>query len=72
MSQRDLKPELFSGTKIIHMTGITPVLSCCCREMTEEVFALAKQKGTAVSFDPNIRQKPVSYTHLDVYKRQDR
>ena len=57
MSQRDLKPELFSGTKIIHMTGITPVLSCCCREMTEEVFALAKQKGTAVSFDPNIRQK---------------
>lgn len=57
MSQADLKPEFFSGTKIIHMTGITPVLSSSCREMTEEIFALAKKKGIAVSFDPNIRQK---------------
>lgn len=57
MSQVDLKPEFFSGTKIIHMTGITPVLSSSCREMTEEAFALAKKKGIDVSFDPNIRQK---------------
>lgn len=53
----DLTPELFAGVKIVHLSGITPVLSESCQAMTQEAFRLAKQQGAAVSFDPNIRKK---------------
>ena len=53
----DLSPELFSGVKIVHLSGITPVLSDSCRAMTLEAFRLARLQGAAVSFDPNIRRK---------------
>ena len=39
------------------MSGITPVLSESCLAMTKAAFALAKEKGVAISFDPNIRRK---------------
>ena len=43
--------------KVLHMSGITPVLSESCLAMTKAAFALAKEKGVAISFDPNIRRK---------------
>lgn len=53
----DVTPALLDGVKILHMSGITPVLSESCLEMTKAAFALAKEKGVAISFDPNIRRK---------------
>lgn len=53
----DLSRELFQGVEVLHLSGITPVLSDSCREMTLEAVKLAKQAGVMVSFDPNIRRK---------------
>ena len=49
--------ETLDGVKVLHMSGITPVLSESCLAMTKAAFALAKEKGVAISFDPNIRRK---------------
>lgn len=43
--------------KIIHVTGITPVLSDSCKDMVERVQAFARREGILFSFDPNIRKK---------------
>ena len=53
----DVTPALLDGVKVLHMSGITPVLSESCLAMTKAAFALAKEKGVAISFDPNIRRK---------------
>lgn len=53
----DLREDLLDGVKIVHLSGITPVLSDSCREMTLELIRLAERKGVKVSFDPNIRRK---------------
>lgn len=57
MTPEDLQAEMFSDVKIVHMTGITPILSESCRDTTFAAFERAKKAGAAVSFDPNIRQK---------------
>lgn len=48
---------LWSGVRILHMTGITPVLSQECRELTEWLFEEAEKRNILISFDPNIRKK---------------
>ena len=47
----------FSGSKILHVTGIFPALSKETREMTKELIQMAHQNGLMVTFDPN--QRPV-------------
>ena len=49
----DVTPALLDGVKVLHMSGITPVLSESCLAMTKAAFALAKEKGVAISFDPS-------------------
>ena len=53
----DLTEELFADAQVLHLSGITPVLSDSCREMTLEAVRMAKKAGVPVSFDPNIRRK---------------
>lgn len=53
----DLKEEWFDDADIVHLSGITPVLSESCRKMIEKAFELAEKHGKMVSFDPNIRKK---------------
>lgn len=53
----DLSADMYDGVEILHLSGITPVLSDSCREMTLEAVRLAKKAGVMVSFDPNIRRK---------------
>lgn len=43
--------------RILHLTGITPVLSKGCLELTEKAFEMAESLGVMISFDPNIRRK---------------
>ena len=57
LCSEDVTPALLDGVKVLHMSGITPVLSESCLAMTKAAFALAKEKGVAISFDPNIRRK---------------
>lgn len=47
----------FSGAKLFHATGITPVLSRQCLDTLEHCISMARENGVLFSFDPNIRKK---------------
>ncbi len=57
MEPGDLDEILFQGARILHLTGITPVLSESCRDTVCRCMDLAGQYGVKISFDPNIRRK---------------
>ena len=57
LSAADITPDLFSGVDIVHITGVTPVLSESSLEAVYALFKAAKNAGVTVSFDPNIRKK---------------
>ncbi len=44
-------------TRLLHLTGITPPLSPGCLTIVQEALKRAQERGTAVSFDVNYRQK---------------
>lgn len=44
-------------SRLLHLTGITPPLSPGCLEMVQEALQRARERGTAVSFDVNYRQR---------------
>lgn len=52
-----LQPEMFTGGKILHLTGITPVLSDSCEKLTERAVFMGMEAGLKISFDPNIRRR---------------
>jgi 2-dehydro-3-deoxygluconokinase len=51
----DLRPALFAGTRLLHITGITPALSATCSAAVVYSIELAHAAGALVSFDPNYR-----------------
>lgn len=53
----DLDLEYLKQTKIIHLTGITPMLSESCLELVQKVMDFAKTNNILISFDPNLRHK---------------
>lgn len=53
----DLEEALFQQAEVLHLTGITPVLSKSCEQMTLEAIRLGRKHGLLFSFDPNIRKK---------------
>jgi 2-dehydro-3-deoxygluconokinase len=57
MAPADLDESYVAGTRILHITGITPALSDSCRETVRHAVTLAKRHGVKISFDPNIRLK---------------
>ena len=57
MTEDMLSPTMFAGGRILHLTGITPVLSQSCRRLTEKAAEAAQEAGIKISFDPNIRRK---------------
>ena len=57
LSPDDLNEEFFRGAKIVHLTGITPVLSDSCRAAVIRAMDIAEKVGAKISFDPNIRRK---------------
>lgn len=44
-----------SGTRILHLSGITAALSDSCRELSFAAMALARESNVAISFDVNYR-----------------
>lgn len=57
LTANDLNNEYLSKAKYVHITGITPALSESCRETVFEIIRLAKQNGSIIVFDPNLRTK---------------
>ena len=57
LSPEDLDEEYLASAKIIHLTGITPVLGPSCEATVVAMAKFAKEKGIMLSFDPNIRRK---------------
>ena len=57
LQPEDITPDLLEGASILHLSGITPVLSESCRQTTLAALEKAKAAGVMVSFDPNIRRK---------------
>ena len=51
----DIDFEYLKSAKIIHLSGITPVLSQSCLEACLKIADFAVENGIALSFDPNIR-----------------
>lgn len=57
LTPADITPALFAGAQVLHLSGITPVLSESCKQATLAAVQLAKANKLMVSFDPNIRKK---------------
>ena len=60
MNLRQIDMDYFTSYRVLHTTGITPILSPACREMTETLFQTARDRGMKVSFDPNLRLRMAS------------
>ncbi|WP_343068416.1 sugar kinase [Brachybacterium halotolerans] len=50
-----LPDDLLAGAEILHLTGITPLLSDTAREAVLDLVERARAVGTLVSFDVNLR-----------------
>lgn len=57
LEPEDLDEAMLRGCRILHLSGITPVLSESCRRTVEAAIEMAKRNGVKISFDPNIRKK---------------
>ena len=57
MTPKDIDVSYFENAKILHLTGITPVLSESCMETVLFAMELANKNNMKISFDPNIRKK---------------
>ncbi|MDI6782575.1 MAG: sugar kinase [bacterium] len=49
--------KVLAGTKLFHVSGITPALSKSCAQVTLEALQVAKSLGCKVSYDLNYRSK---------------
>ncbi|MBO5883551.1 MAG: sugar kinase [Clostridia bacterium] len=56
-SENDLNLDYLKDARIIHLTGITPLLSNGCKMTCQTLLEYAKKNRKILSFDPNIRLK---------------
>lgn len=61
--------KIFTGSKHLHTSGITPALSASSSEVTAEALKSAKKAGCTVSYDLNYRKK--LWTPADAKKIQE-
>ncbi|CAH0343845.1 sugar kinase [Bacillus sp. CECT 9360] len=57
MHTENIPADAVKEAKYLHITGITPALSTSCRLVIEKAIEFAKEGGTKIVFDPNIRMK---------------
>lgn len=55
LAAQDLPPEAVAGARLVHFSGITPMLSPTAAQAVHRLVELARQSGAAVSFDPSVR-----------------
>jgi 2-dehydro-3-deoxygluconokinase len=61
--------KILTGSKHLHLSGITPALSPSAAEVTVEALKAAKKAGCSVSYDLNYRKK--LWTPADAKKIQE-
>ncbi|MEC4018168.1 sugar kinase [Streptomyces sp. H27-D2] len=52
-----LRAESLAGARLLHISGITPMLSSSASDATWRLIELAREAGLIVCFDPNVRSK---------------
>lgn len=57
LSPEYLRQVGLGGARLVHVSGITAMLSDSAQKATEEFFELARAAGATISFDPNVRHK---------------
>ncbi|AZM49494.1 2-dehydro-3-deoxygluconokinase [Streptomyces sp. WAC 06738] len=57
LAPEHISPEVVEGARVLHLSGITPILSPSAAEATVKLVELAHAAGALVSFDPNVRRK---------------
>ncbi len=57
LSPEHIRVEALEGARVVHVSGITPMLSESAARATRALIERARQVGAAVSFDPNVRRK---------------
>lgn len=57
LSPYDVDEEYIRGAKVLHLTGITPVLSETSLQAVYKAIKCAKHHGVKICFDPNLRLK---------------
>lgn len=57
MSPDAFDPAYLEGTKILHLTGVTPALSGDCADFVRWAAREARSRGVTTSFDVNYRSK---------------
>ena len=55
MTPEHLRPEAFTGARIVHLSGITMALSATAAATVRRAIELAHEVNARVSFDPNYR-----------------
>ena len=57
LAPEDVPEKAIAGAAILHITGITPVLSKSCADMTAAAVETAERGKIRISFDANVRLK---------------
>lgn len=65
----DIVPAYIQGARVLHLTGITPLLSESCRAAVWKAIEIARAAGVKVSFDPNIRYKLIDRSEVPAFFR---
>jgi len=60
LSPDDIDQQVVASARLVHLTGILPLLSASCRATAEKMASLARASGVPLSFDPNVRLRLVS------------
>jgi 2-dehydro-3-deoxygluconokinase len=53
----DIDPDYIRGARVLHVTGITPLLSQSSAQAVQKAMEVARSSGVTISLDPNIRFK---------------
>ncbi|GAA3941586.1 sugar kinase [Actinomadura viridis] len=57
LAPESVHAPLSSGTRLLHLTGITAMLSDSTHRLTRYLIDAARDRGVMISFDPNVRHK---------------
>lgn len=63
LSVENIDWDYIKQAKIVHISGITPLLSENCLEVVKQIFSFAKENDITISFDPNVRTKLLNNTN---------
>lgn len=55
LTAQDLPPEAVADARLVHISGVTPMLSPTAAQAVHRLVELARQSGAAVSLDPSVQ-----------------